>query len=92
MSIAETHARITTALREVRKAFGLTQVEFAEELGASQSHVSKLENGIAYPTVFEWLRFCTLYGIPSDVAIDESALQRQITLLNQRARRQQRSG
>lgn len=43
------------AIRELRSLLGLTQEEFAEKVGVSQSRISRLENGSRGLT-FEWIR------------------------------------
>ena len=43
--------RTTLHVREIRLALGLTQMEFAHELGVSLSAVSKWECGVHIPTL-----------------------------------------
>ena len=47
-----------------RKA--LTQEEFAEKIGMSLSHVSKIEQGLTSPTAFALYQMSLVLGVPMD--------------------------
>lgn len=53
-------------LQEVRRAAGLTQEEFAEELQVSRQAVSKWESGRGYPEMEKILYICNRYGVTMD--------------------------
>ncbi len=67
--------RISTLFFEVRKARGLSQQEMAKSLKISQPHLSKIENGQARPGVIEWLAFCEVYSIPTELVLEDRAMQ-----------------
>ena len=50
------------ALRELRERLGLTQEEFAEQIGVSQSRVSRIENGSRGLTFADFSRFVQSLG------------------------------
>lgn len=52
-----------TIMRAARKKKGLTQQEVASAVGVSQSALSKMENGILVPDMFQWYDFCNLTQI-----------------------------
>lgn len=49
--------------RAATKASGLSQREIAQSLSISQSHVSKIANGLTVPSAPEWLEFARLTHI-----------------------------
>lgn len=53
-------------LQEVRRAAGLTQESFAEELQVSRQAVSKWESGRGYPEIEKILYICNRYGVTMD--------------------------
>lgn len=51
--------------RAATKASGLSQREIAKSLSVSQSHISKISNGLAIPSAPEWLEFAQLTNVPA---------------------------
>jgi hypothetical protein len=43
----------------------------ANELGISQSALSKIENLAMMPTLIPWLKFCSVFGLPANLPLDE---------------------
>lgn len=58
-------------IRDERLARDLTQIEMADELGISQSALSKIENMAMMPTLIPWLKFCSTFGLPANLPLDE---------------------
>src|SRR5688500_14751187 len=58
-------------IRDERLARDLTQIEMADELGISQSALSKIENLAMMPTLIPWLKFCSTFGLPANLPLDE---------------------
>ena len=58
-------------IRDERLARDLTQIEMANQLGISQSALSKIENLAMMPTLIPWLKFCSAYNLPADLPLDE---------------------
>lgn len=59
-------------LQAVRRAAGLTQEQFAEELKVSRQAVSKWESGRGYPEMEKILYICNYYGVtPNDLFFEE---------------------
>lgn len=61
-----------TLLKQIRTESGLTQVEFAEELGISQAYMSILEAGyrdINFELAYKLQRLASRYGI--DAPLEE---------------------
>lgn len=56
------YTRLLRALRDARKAAGLTQSEVAQQFGTHASFVSKCESGERRIDVVELAEFCQLYG------------------------------
>lgn len=56
------HASVTQLLRAARKRSGLTQVELAERLGLTQSHLSKIERGEARIDIVQLRTYCHKVG------------------------------
>ena len=56
--------RLLAALRDARKAAGLTQTQVAAKFGAHASFVSKIESGERRIDVVELSDFCRVYGVP----------------------------
>ena len=50
-------------LQEVRRAAGLTQEQFAEELNVSRQAVSRWESRRGYPEMEKLLYLCNRYGV-----------------------------
>ena len=64
------YAVLLKLLRKVRLAAGVTQVQLAERLGESQSHLSKMERGEVRLDLLQVRRFCQALGttLPAFVA------------------------
>ena len=57
------YRRLLERLKAARVAVGMTQVEVAERLGLTQSHVSKCESGERRIDAVELKAFAELYGV-----------------------------
>ncbi len=60
-------------LQNLRRAQGLTQEQFAEELDVSRQAVSKWESGRGYPELEKLLYICRRYGTTLDTLFDMDA-------------------
>jgi transcriptional regulator with XRE-family HTH domain len=58
-------------IRDERLSRDLTQIEMANQLGISQSALSKIENLAMMPTLIPWLKFCSVFGLPANLPLDE---------------------
>ena len=59
-------------LQEVRRASGMTQEQFAEDLKVSRQAVSKWESGRGYPEMDKILYICNRYGVtPNELFCEE---------------------
>jgi transcriptional regulator with XRE-family HTH domain len=58
-------------IRDERLSRDLTQIEMANELGISQSALSKIENLAMMPTLIPWLKFCSAFNLPANLPLDE---------------------
>src|SRR6185312_13940785 len=58
-------------IRDERLSRDLTQIEMANELGISQSALSKIENLAMMPTLIPWLKFCSAFSLPANLPLDE---------------------
>lgn len=58
-------------LQEIRRANGLTQEQFAEELKVSRQAVSKWESCRGYPEIEKILYICNRYGVTLNQLFDE---------------------
>ena len=61
---SELIAAIAVSVQQERRAQGLTQKEFAEKLGVSQSMVSQWENGEENFTVATLVKISSALGLP----------------------------
>lgn len=57
------YQRLLRALRDARKAAGLTQVEVARRFRCHAPFVSKIESGERRVDVVELAEFCQVYGV-----------------------------
>lgn len=62
-------------IRDERRSRELTQIEMADELGISQSALSKIENMAMMPTLIPWLKFCSTFGLPANLPLDKKRYQ-----------------
>jgi transcriptional regulator with XRE-family HTH domain len=60
---SQKYGRLLKALRESRRAAGLTQTRVAKHFGTHASFVSKIESGERRIDVVELAEFCRLYGV-----------------------------
>ena len=65
-SLREIEDRIVSAFSSARRSAGMTQTQVAALIGVSQSKLSKIEHGILVPSIFDWIRFCSLMQISAD--------------------------
>jgi transcriptional regulator with XRE-family HTH domain len=56
------YAVLLELLRETRRAAGVTQVQLAERIGESQSHLSKLERGEVRLDLIQMRTICRALG------------------------------
>lgn len=63
---SEEYQLVITALKNARKARGITQAQLAEALGKPQSFIAKVENGERRLDVVEFVHLARLVGV--DVA------------------------
>ncbi len=54
--------RYPSAVIEIRKAFGMTQVEFARTLGLTRRQIAEMETGSANPTLETLDKVARLFG------------------------------
>lgn len=65
---SEEYQRVITALKNARKARGITQAQLAEALGKPQSFIAKVENGERRLDVVEFVHLARLVGLePSEI-------------------------
>lgn len=60
---SEEYQRVITALKNARKARGITQAQLAEALGKPQSFIAKVENGERRLDVVEFVHLARLVGV-----------------------------
>jgi len=68
-SEAQQVLKIARIFRCARKHLGLTQVDICQELGVSQSTLSKIEAAKLMPSASQWIDFCSLAGISPSTAL-----------------------
>lgn len=59
---SEEYQRVISALKQARKARGITQAQLAEALGKPQSFIAKVENGERRLDVVEFVHLARLVG------------------------------
>lgn len=62
---------VARVLNTLRKKKGMTQKAIAAELGISQSNFSKMENGLLEPSAIQWMTFCQIMGVSTDLILAE---------------------
>src|SRR3954468_2306603 len=67
----EVSHRTCHIIRDERLSRDLTQIEMANQLGISQSALSKIENLAMMPTLIPWLKFCSVFSLPANLPLDE---------------------
>lgn len=65
------YQRFLDALREARRAAGVTQTELADRIGNRQVFVSKLERGDRRMDVVDLIEYCDAAGIDAVAFFDE---------------------
>lgn len=60
---SDEYQRVITALKNARKAQGITQAQLAEALGKPQSFIAKVENGERRLDVVEFVHLARLVGV-----------------------------
>ncbi len=70
-NIREISHRASHIIRDERLSRDLTQIQMANELGISQSALSKIENFAMTPTLIPWLKFCSRFELPANLPLDE---------------------
>ncbi len=71
IKLNEISYRTSHIIRDERLARSLTQIQLAEELGISQSALSKIENHTMIPNLLPWLKFCSTFELPANLPVDE---------------------
>lgn len=56
-------------IKKIRKAFGYTQIQFAEKLNVSRGFYSKVEIGLQIPSVYLLVELSELAGVSLDYLI-----------------------
>jgi transcriptional regulator with XRE-family HTH domain len=62
---------VARVLHALRKKKGMTQKAVADELGISQSNFSKMENSLLEPSAIQWMTFCQLMGVSTELILQE---------------------
>jgi transcriptional regulator with XRE-family HTH domain len=78
-------------IRDERLSRDLTQIEMASELGISQSALSKIENLAMTPTLIPWLKFCSAFGLPANLPMDEKLYKGWIKELEKKSSKPSKS-
>ena len=73
---AELASKIGKLFRAVRHSRDLTQVEFARAIFSSQSHLSKVESGIALPALVVWAHFCRAFDVSPECLLSLDLLEK----------------
>lgn len=68
------YRKLLIALKEARKAAGMSQQEVADELGEHQSFVSKYENGERRLDAIELAKIATVLGTNYDKLLKKALL------------------
>jgi transcriptional regulator with XRE-family HTH domain len=67
---------VSRILHSLRKKKGMTQKAVADELGISQSNFSKMENALLEPSAIQWMTFCQIMGVSTDLILQEKKRQK----------------
>ena len=62
---------LSQKLLKLRKMAGLSQEEFAEQVGVSRQAVSRWEQGSALPDSFNLARICSVLNVSADILIND---------------------
>jgi transcriptional regulator with XRE-family HTH domain len=69
---------LLTLLRELRETAGITQVSLADNLGNTQTFVSKVERGERRLDVVEFVELCEALGQPPGAVFQEFLRRRSV--------------
>ncbi len=73
--------RICDLMYAERKAKKISQQKLCESLGITQGLLSKIENKRLQPSVYVWLTFCRIFGLSSEIAMNEPQTKKRLGLL-----------
>jgi transcriptional regulator with XRE-family HTH domain len=68
---------LTTKLRELREAKGLSGAAVAKMIGFSPTMLSRIESGVAYPSAERIVALAEVYGVPVLELVAEEAVDRR---------------
>lgn len=68
---SDEYQRVIAALKQARKAQGITQMQLAEALGRPQSFIAKIESGERRLDVVEFVHLARLVGLAVEVVLKE---------------------
>jgi len=68
---SDEYQRVITALKNARKAQGITQAQLAEALGKPQSFIAKVENGERRLDVVEFVHLARLVSVDTCKILNE---------------------
>ncbi|MNC42817.1 Helix-turn-helix domain protein [compost metagenome] len=68
---SDEYQRVITALKNARKAQGITQAQLAEALGKPQSFIAKVENGERRLDVVEFVHLARLVNVDTCKILNE---------------------
>lgn len=69
---------LLTLLRDLRERTGVTQLALAENLGNTQTFISKIERGERRIDVVEFIEICDALGVDPDAAFREYLKRRSL--------------
>ena len=75
--------RICNLMYAERKVLRISQQELCKKLGITQGLLSKIENEKLIPSVYVWLTFCRIFGLSSEISMDETAFRKRMSQLKQ---------
>lgn len=67
---SDEYQRVIAALKQARKAQGITQMQLAEALGRPQSFIAKIESGERRLDVVEFVHLARLVGLELNQVIN----------------------
>jgi len=76
--------RICDLMYAERKAKKISQQKLCESLGITQGLLSKIENQKLQPSVYVWLTFCRIFGLTSEIAMNEPLYRKRISVLKKK--------
>lgn len=66
-------ATVNERIKELRRMENLTQVQFAEKLGVTNAHISKIEKGKTMPSEALVKLICSVFGVSEDWLKNENS-------------------